>query len=172
MTPRRSRRPAFLLVHLITTLPLAALLLLVLGRVVLDAVHVQHVAAQHAGMTVVGDALLTQLRLDALGAASCRQDDAKLTLKLAGANSGSNVEYTFTPTAVWRAARGDVRVWQARRLRFDWSTAWGPAGGVLTLDLVELPPPRKSAVLTHSYHATVVLPMPANGPVPTKELQP
>lgn len=172
MTSRHSRRPAFLLVQLVTTLPLAALLLLVLGRVVLDAVHVQNVAAQHANMTVVGDAMLTQLRLDALAAASCRKSDAKLTLRLAGANGGSNVEYTFTPTAVWRAARGDVRVWQARRLRFDWSTTWGPAGGVLTLDLVEMPPPRKSAVLTHTYHATVVLPMPAEGPASTKEPKP
>jgi hypothetical protein len=145
--------------HVLATLPLAALLLLILGKLFVDTIYLQAVAAQHANLVAVADSLTRQLRQDAWATATYRQTGNGLALQTVGAAGSVPVIYTFEPELVRRTALdGDERVWRCRRLQFDWHVEGGPRGDVLWLDLREIRPARATAVLPRSYAVTFLLP--------------
>jgi hypothetical protein len=156
---RNQTRRGFLLVHVILMLPLAALVLLILGQLMLDALYLQRVAIQHANIVAVGDSLTQQLRQDAWAARSYRRSEDSITLSTVGPDGARPITYTFEPADVRRTAPGgDERAWHCWRLRFDWRIESGPRGDVLVLEQLEAPPPRATAVLPRSFPTTFLLP--------------
>ena len=157
----RRRHPArgFMLVHVITTLPLAAMLLLLLGKLVLDALYVQRVASEHARIVDVSEGLARSLRQDALGATTWRLSDGLLRIETTTKSGPASVEYQLSTERIRRSTPGMAdQSWAAPRLQFKWRVEDGPRGSVLWLDLSERAPARKVGVLTDSVVAGVLLP--------------
>ncbi|MEW6251184.1 MAG: hypothetical protein AB1716_11090 [Planctomycetota bacterium] len=155
----RRVRPAFALVHMLAVLPIAALLLMLLGRLIIDAIYVQRLAAEHLEFVTLQDDLLTALRRDACAATGYVEDGDSLVLRTAGPRGPEIVTYTVEPQSARRTRPGETeRIWQSRRLRFGWHIERGPRGHVLWLTLEQTPPARRTAVLPHSLTATVLLP--------------
>lgn len=173
MTRLQTRRRAYLLVHVVTILPIAALLLLVLGRLLLDSLYVQRVAAEHARIVAAGADLLRQLRADALATTrwSLRGDVLRLEAVLPGGQTP--IEYRLARDHVARVAASSAeRHWSAPRLRFVWQLETGGAGSVLWVELNESPPARKTAVLVKRFRASVFLPAQSATAVAATEVEP
>ncbi len=164
MRPARARQRGYLLMHVLLMLPLAALLLLILGKLVIDTIYLQRVAAQHANLVAVADSLTRQLHQDAWATATYRRTGDSLTLQTVSPQGPVSVTYTFEPESVRRTAPdGDERTWHCTRLQFDWHVEGGPRGDVLWLDLRKVPPARATLVLPRSFATTFLLP-PGAGP--------
>lgn len=163
MTCFPRRRHAYVLAELLTVLALSLLLASVLGKLALDAVYLQRVAAEHAHIVATTDSLTRQLRNDALGTIAYTYDTTAIHLDLVDEAGRASVTYVVQPDSVRRLApHGDERVWSAWRLGFAWRIEPGPRGDVLHIEFQEQPPPRASEVLTRSSSTAIGLPR-ANG---------
>jgi hypothetical protein len=160
---RLRRRRGFLLAQMLMMLPLAALLLFVLGKMTVEALRVQHLAAEHANIVAVGEDLLRQLRADARAALACSASGEGFVLDTCGPSGPQRVSYDFTPDQVRRSgAAGDERTWTRWRLSFGWRIEHGPRGDLLSVELRETPPAHVTIVLPRTFTATCLLP-PASG---------
>ncbi len=153
------RKHAVILVQLLLMLPIAALLLLVLGRLIVDAIYIQRVAAQHTDLVAVEEDLLRSLQRDAWAATAYQRTADTLLLQTVTSAGVAQVSYTFAPALVQRSLpAGPERYWRAARLNFAWRIEPGPRADVLWLNLHELPAPRQSPAIPRDYTATVLLP--------------
>lgn len=163
---RRSapKRRAYALIELLTFTALSLLLLSVLGKMVVDVIYLQRVAAQHANLVATVDSLTRQLRDDALRTVAYARDANGVSLDLVDETDLSHVTYRVQPDSVYRLTpTGDERVWSALRLGFAWHIEPGPRGDVLHLEFQEQPPPRASVVLTRSSATAIGLPHASGG---------
>jgi hypothetical protein len=159
MSARRYRRRGFTLWAVIATMPLAALLLALLGKLVVDGIYLQRVATQHANLVATGDALTRQLRLDTWATVAWQRTEDTLTLQTVGPDGPATVTYTLGEDFVRRTASTEAeREWRCWRLRFGWRVETGPRGAVLWLELREALPPRATAVRPRTYTTTFLLP--------------
>jgi hypothetical protein len=164
---RRTLRPrAFILSELIGVVTLTTLVLLVLTRLVNDAVYMQRVASDHADRVAVMDTVTTRLNRD-LAAASVYHWDGTDTLVLRGTSTSqsTNVSYVFSNDLVRRQVDDRSQEWRTRRLSFAARLAYGPSGDVLELDFIAQPPPRRIESDARTYHATFTLPPAGTGAV-------
>ena len=161
MRPASARRSGYLLVHVIAVLPLAALLMLILGKLVIDTLYLQRVAAQHANIVAVGDSLARHLREDTWAALDYGLDGNAFALQTVSPAGRDSVTYTFDKETVRRRTSDGDEAWACTRLRFEWQVESGPRGDVLWLALREIPPARATAVLPRSFTLTFLLPRPA-----------
>ncbi len=155
----RSVRRAILLVEVLMVMVIVVVLVGLLFKLVIDAMYLQRIAAQHAARVATMDSLTRRLQRDALATTRYDQHLNTLTLRTLAAAGGSSVSYTIEPEFVRRVqADGDDREWRAERLRFDWHIEHGARGDVLILAFTELPPPRATILPNRSYPAAFGLP--------------
>lgn len=153
------RRRAVSLVELLAVFLLAGPLLLVLGRVVVDALYVQRLAAQHADQVAVMDSLSRRLRQDALACAAWNWDADRLTLVMEAEAGPAEVVYTLEPGRIARRRPdGQQHEWRSRRLGFAWRLDSGPGGALLVIEFVQERPPRASRVLPRTFAVSLLLP--------------
>jgi hypothetical protein len=101
----RSRRQAFVLIHILGAIILATTALYLTGKTVLSLFHAQHAMADRSSEYAVINDLLDQLRSDTRSASSMtiRRDGDSTTVELPGANE--TVSYTFGDGVVERSPR-------------------------------------------------------------------
>jgi type II secretory pathway component PulJ len=159
MTRRKRPQPAFMLAELLGALALTGLIAGLVVKLLLDVLALESAATEHANRMAVMDAAVRQMRRDAVAAADCARDGDALVLTLAGAEGPQRVRWTVAPD-VFRRVRedGEDREWRATRLRFAWRIEHGPRGDVFTIDFIETPPPRGSALPNRTYSAAFLLP--------------
>ena len=117
MTRAPITRRGFLLVELMAVLAIAALLLGILGKLVVDMIYVQRVGAQHADRMAVLDALAQRIRADTRAAVNYDWRDSVLKLRTLGPAGLTDVTYAFEPDAVWRQVSGEAATeWRSRRM--------------------------------------------------------
>jgi hypothetical protein len=158
---RRSahKHRGYVLGQMLIIVGLALLLLALLGKLLVDSIYLQRIAAEHAQRVSTVDSLTRQLRSDALGTMAYMCDATGITLDMGDAAGHSRVRYAIEPETVRRVtSAGDERVWSARRLGFAWRIEPGPYGDVLYVEFRAQPPPRASDVLTRSYSTAIGLP--------------
>lgn len=160
-----ARLRGFMLVEIIGVLALGLALAGILGKLVIDAIYLQRIAAEHANRVAVMDSLTRSLRRDALAAVAYEWDASRLNLRTVTGDGPADVVYTLEPEGVQRilGSRED-RVWRSLRLRFAWGREQGPRGDVLLLDLIETPPARAAALPGRTY--TVPFGLPASAAQP------
>lgn len=159
MTRPAARLRGFMLVEIIGVLVLGLALAGILGKLVIDAVYLQRIAAEHANRVAVMDSLTRSLRQDALATVAYEMKASRLTLKTVTADGPADVVYALEPGLLRRILSGtEDRVWRSLRLRFAWRREQGPRGDVLLLDLIETPPARASAHPRRTYTAAFGLP--------------
>jgi hypothetical protein len=147
------------LTQVLLMLPLAGVLLTILGTLTVDILYMQRVAAQHANMAAIADNLVRQLRADTRAATSYARDGDRLDLEVLTRDGVQRVTYTVAGEYLQRRGpNGADTTWQYYRLEFAWRVEDGPRGDVLWLELRELPPPRKTAVLPRSFTTSFLLP--------------
>lgn len=168
-----ARKRAYLLVHVVTMLPIAALLLLVLGRLLLDSLYLQRVAAEHSRIVATGADLMRRLRADALATTRWSLSGEALRIDAFLPDGRTPIEYRFAQDHIVRvAASSGERHWSAPRLQFVWRVETGGTGSVLWIELNETPPARKTAALFKRFHASVFLPMHSARMVAAPEAEP
>jgi len=151
------KRRALLLVEGLIMLAAAALLVLVLSKLLVDALRVQRSAAEHAQRTAVMDSMLRYLRRD-LRAASAYEWDGR-TLSLRSPGWGGRVEYELTTErAVRRDCGTETGAWAAERLALAFEVEHGPAGDMLYAAWIELPPPRRTELPEREFAVSLTLP--------------
>lgn len=160
MNSRRSIRVrAYLLAQVLLMLPLAGVLLLLLGTLLVDMLYVQRVAAEHANLTAITDHLTRQLRADVCACTHYDLAGDDLTLHLLTRAGPQPVVYTLRPQLIRRRGPdGADSAWSYHRLAFTWHLDDGPLTDLLWLDFRELLPARKTAVLPRSYTTSFLLP--------------
>jgi hypothetical protein len=155
----RPRVRAYLLVQVLLMLPLAGLLLVLLGTLAVDMLYVQRVAAEHANLAALSDHLARQLRADARACTRYTLAGDNLTLQVRTREGARSIVYTLNPQFIRRQGPdGADTAWEHHRLAFSWHIEDGPLADLLWLDLRELPPARKTAVLPRSYTTSFLLP--------------
>lgn len=147
MTRGRPQNRGFTLVELIIVIAAVGGTLFVLGKLLLDGIYLQRVAAQHANQVAVTDALTKRLRADALGAAACAWEDGPsgptLLLHTYAEGRLSPVQWTFEPNRVIRRDAGrEAGLFDAERLGFAARCETTAGSSVLALDLLVAPPAR------------------------------
>lgn len=167
MTAGRSTRRGFLLLELVIVVVLAAGVLWILSKLLIDGLYLQRIAGQHVARVGVVDALTRRIRTDALSAIGYgwRVAEREATLVLSGRAGGSTseVRYVFEPDRVVRSERsGESVTWQRERLRFAARTERGPQADILYVDFIELPPPRATVLPDRRFSVSVLLPRAAD----------
>jgi len=165
MTRAGRARRAFLLAEALSAVALAVVLGGLLGKLMLDAFYLQRVAAEHSNRMATIDSAMRQIRRDTVAVTSYAPEGAALVLSVAGADGQQHVRWTVAPDVLQRVREdGEDREWRATRLRFAWRIEHGPRGDVLTIDFIETPPPRGSALPNRTYSTAFFLPQ-ANVPL-------
>lgn len=166
MMRRPQRKRGYFLGTLLLVLSLAAPVAVLLGWVLIRAISLQHLAAEHTNRVAVMDSLTRRLSLDALACQHYARSAGDLTLETYGQSGLQTVRYDLEHGVVRRTtADGDVWEWRARRLVYTWDVESGPRGDLLLLHFVEQPPPHASGVLPRTYVVPILLP--PSQPAPT-----
>ena len=155
-----ARRGAFTLVELLAVLALSTIVAGILGRMVVDAIYLHRIAAEHADRMAVIDSLDRQLRDDCRAAERARWDGHSLDLTPLGAVPSAIVRYVLDDRRVARLAdNAETHVWQSKRLRFDVRVESGAQAAVFHLVCHEEPPPRATALPVRAFDLAFVLPL-------------
>ncbi len=156
---RRHARRGYSLVTTLALLPIVALLLVTVGKVWLDTLHVEQLARQYAERRAAMGAIERQLRSDLRSAVSYAASPAHLTLRT---SAGERVDWRIAGGSATRSSATDgSRRWSAARLSFLARVERAPSGALLRLTYLETPPRRSIGLPARPSEVTFALPPPA-----------
>lgn len=160
--PRPQTR-AFMLLELMFAISVASIIFFALGKLLLDGIYLQRIAAQRANRLAVTQALTERLRADALGAVAYawNERESASTLKLHTYADGSHrqVDWVFRGDQVVRRADDrDAGGFRTERLRFYAQIERNTHADILALELIVCPPARSRHSSPRSSSERVLLP--------------
>lgn len=158
-----THRRAIALVELMATLLLSAVIMILLSKVLVDGIKIEHLAAERLHRRATADTFLDRLRADALHAESFtwQGTDEAFILTLAAREGASKQEvgYNFLGGAVTRTIEGrQTDAWKAPRLIIEANVSKTCKHPLLDVNFVELPPARKRDALPRETHILVNMP--------------
>lgn len=166
MIAPRPRRHGYLLVELLLVIAIAAILLTIMGKLILDAIYLQRIATQHLHRMAQIEQAVETMRRDACAAlASGWETDgesARLTLVNETDPARETIEYRIEAARISRWERGrQSHAWEAPRLTFRGGFETGATHGLFVLTCEERPPPRATTLPLRTFEISVLTPIDA-----------
>ena len=158
---RRDR--AFTLLEVLLAATTLVVVVFLLGKLFVDGLYLQRVAADRSDRDAAIAALVDQLRYDALGASKYSWIDGEesdmLTLSTYADGAPRVVRYEIAPKLIRRFEGGnETGAFAAHRLEFAASASPGRYADVLDLELTPPPPPRAYHSAPRVVTESIVLP--------------
>ena len=161
---RLRRQPrSFTLLGALFAISASAIILSVLGKLLLDGMYLQRIAAERSNRLAVMDSLTERLRADALGATAYAWDEGESTqtLKLCPCADGAqhHVDWIFEGGDVLRRVDGcEAGGFHATRVGLTARVERSARCDVLILDVTVFPPTHSRSPEPRNYAQCVLLP--------------